>query len=97
MDRQIGADAISAQAIALGIEQNVLISECLWDFGSDLSHEHAHRLDLLTTTTAVRLYFRELELTTDNNLSRTKRIRERLQRAISQLVPRTPQQTYGFR
>jgi len=48
IDRQVGADAISARAIAIALAQGVQISETTWDIGTDLTHEHAHRLELVT-------------------------------------------------
>jgi predicted TPR repeat methyltransferase len=95
--RMAGADAISAKAIAIAAEQDVLIAECVWDIGTDFAHEHAHRLDLITATKTVRLYFRDRELTMAANDSCAKRIDDRLRRAIAQLHSRTPAQTYTFR
>jgi len=96
IDRQAGAEAISAKAIAIGMEHDVVISECVWDMGDDLGHEHAHRLDLVTSTKTVRLYFRDLELTTSGNESRTKRAEDRLRRAVAQLLSRAPLPTYTY-
>jgi hypothetical protein len=96
IDRSAGADAISAKAIAIGIEYGVVISECVWDMGEDLGHEHAHRLDLVTATKTVRLYFPDLDLTTAGNESREERIDDRLRRAIGQLVSRSPSPTYTY-
>jgi hypothetical protein len=95
--RMAGADAISAKAIAIGAEQQVLIAECVWDFGTDLTHEHAHRLDLVTASRTVRLYFRERELNMVDNESCDRRIDDRLRRAIAQLQSHPPAQTYTFR
>lgn len=97
MERSDGAAAISARAVALAQAQDVQIVECVWDIGADLTHEHAHRLDLITADKSVRVYFPDLELTTSGNASRTKRSEERLQRAIAQLMQRTPAPTYGYR
>jgi hypothetical protein len=94
IDRMAGAEAISAKAIAIGMEHGVVISECVWDIGQDFGHEHAHRLDLSTATKTVRLYFPDLELTTSDNESRTKRTEDRLRRAIAQLLTRSPVPTY---
>jgi hypothetical protein len=94
IDRLTGAEAISAKAIAIGIEHDVVISDCVWDIGEDLTHPHAHRLDLVTATKTVRLYFPDLELT---SLSRTTRTEDRLQRAIAQLLLQPPSATYTFR
>ena len=96
IDRLAGAEAISAKAIAIGLEHDVLISECVWDIGEDLGHEHAHRLDLITATKTVQLYFPDLELTTSGNESRTKRTEDRLQRAVAQLLTRPPSPTYTY-
>lgn len=96
-ERLAGADAISAKAVAIGAELGVLITECVWDIGQDLTHEHAHRLDLLTAAKSVRLYFRDRELTASGNTSCTKRIEDRLRRAIVQLLSRPPEPTYAFR
>ncbi len=96
-ERLAGADAISARAIAIGVELGVPITECVWDIGQDLTHEHAHRLDLMTATKSVRLYFRDRELTASDNTSCTKRIEDRLRRAIAQLLSRPPEPTYAFR
>jgi len=92
-----GAEAISAKAMAIGRERGVLISECVWDIGEDLAHEHAHRLDLVTPSKMVRLYFPDLALTAPANESRTKRIEDRLCRAVAQLVPHRPLPTYAYR
>ena len=96
-ERLAGADAISAKAMAIGTELGVLIAECVWDIGQDLTHEHAHRLDLVTATKSVRLYFRDRELTAPDRASCTKRIEDRLRRAIAQLLSRPPEPTYAFR
>lgn len=97
IERSNGAAAISAQAVALASTLDVDLVECVWDIGADLTHEHAHRLDLITVAKSVRVYFRDLELTTTGNPSRAKRTEERLQRAIVQLQQRTPAPTYGYR
>jgi hypothetical protein len=94
-ERLAGAEAISAKAISIGAEYDVAISECVWDIGEDLEHEHAHRLDLITETKNVRLYFRDLDLTTADNASRLKRTEDRLHRAVAQLVSRSPVSTYS--
>ncbi|HJU71627.1 MAG TPA: hypothetical protein VJ603_07255 [Paucimonas sp.] len=97
IDRLAGAEAISAKAVAIGMELDVVISECVWDIGEDLGHEHAHRLDLITATKTVRLYFPDLELTTSDNASRTKRVEDRLRRSIAQLLLHPPLPTYTYR
>lgn len=97
VERNVGANAILIQANALAFAQNVQLIDCIWDIGTDLTHEHAHRLDLITREKSVRVYFRELELTTNGHTSRSKRVTERLQRAIAQLMQRTPAPTYSYR
>lgn len=97
IERSVGASAIATEAIALAAAQDVTIVECVWDIGTDLTHEHAHRLDLVTASKSVRVYFPELELTTSGHAYRSKRITERLQRAIAQLLQRAPVPTYSFR
>jgi hypothetical protein len=97
IERSVGASAIATEAAALAVAQDVVIVDCVWDIGSDLTHEHAHRLDLVTADKSVRVYFPELELTTTGHAYRSKRITERLQRAIAQLRPRAPAPTYSFR
>lgn len=94
IDRLAGAEAISAKAVAVGAELGVAVSHCVWDMGSDLSHEYAHRLDINTTTNTVRLYFSDRDLTTSGNGSRKERVEDRLHRAITQLVTRVPARTY---
>lgn len=96
IDRLAGSDAISAKAIAIGTELDVVISRCVWDLGADLGHEYAHRLDLGTATDTVRLYFSDLDLTTPDSESRSERTADRLRRAIAQLIARTPSSTYPF-
>lgn len=95
IDRQAGADAISAKAIAIGMEHGVVISKCVWDLGQDYTLQHAHRLDLFTETKTVRLYFPDVELTTTGNEGRAKRTENRLQSAIVQLLSLTPSPTYS--
>lgn len=98
IERQAGADAISAKAVAIGAEHDVLISECVWDLGEDVGHPHAHRLDLITATKTVRLYFPDLELTASSaSGSRAKRTEDRLQRAVAQLLSQAPSATYTYR
>ncbi|RJG05970.1 hypothetical protein D3870_08005 [Noviherbaspirillum cavernae] len=97
IDRKTGADAISESARAIAMEHGILLSECVWDLGQDFRLEHAHRLDLVTATKSVRLYFPDLELTTSGNEHREKRTRDRLHRAISQLISRPPTATYTYR
>ncbi|NEX63129.1 hypothetical protein G3574_18755 [Noviherbaspirillum sp. 17J57-3] len=65
--------------------------------GTDLLHEYAHRLDINTATSTVRLYFSDLDLTSWGNESRTERMEDRLHRAIAQLVPRIHASTYAQR
>lgn len=96
IERSAGAAAISAKALVIAQALEVEIADCVWDIGADLTHEHAHRLELVTAAKSVRVYFRELELTTSDNASRSKRIDERLQRAIAQLQQRAPAPTYGY-
>jgi len=91
-DRQAGAEAISATAIAIGNEIGAVIVNCIWDLGTDSRLMHAHRLDLFTDTKSVRLFFADVELTTTGNVARAKRIEERLRTAMAQLLslPRAP-------
>lgn len=96
IDRLAGAELISAQAVAIGAEQGVVIAECIWDIGEDLGHEHAHRLDLVTETKTVRLYFPDVELTTLGNESRAKRTENRLRNAVAQLLSHPPRPTYTY-
>lgn len=95
IDRLSGAEAISAKAIAIGMEHDVVIAECIWDIGDDFEHEHAHRLDLITASKAVRLYFPDLELTTSGNESRSNKTEDRLRRAIAQFHSRPSSRTYS--
>jgi hypothetical protein len=97
IDRIVGADTISAIAVAIGTEHGVVVSERVWDIGTDSEHEYAHRLDLSTATNTVRLYFSDLDLTTSGTNPRKERVKDRLHRAISQLVVRTPSPMYAFR
>jgi hypothetical protein len=95
--RQAGAEAISRLAIAIGAENDVNISKCVWDLGEDFGLQHAHRLDLFTETKTVRLYFPDLELTTSTNDARKKRTEDRLRSAIAQLASKPPAPTYAYR
>jgi hypothetical protein len=95
IDRLAGAEAISAKAKAIGMENGVVIHQADWDIGKDVTHQYAHRLDLFSATNSVRLYFPDLELTTSGNEAREKRTRDRLQSAIARLLPRQPSPTYG--
>jgi hypothetical protein len=95
IDRLAGAEAISAKAKAIGMENGVVIHQADWDIGKDVAHQYAHRLDLFSATNSVRLYFPDLELTTSGNQAREKRTRDRLQSAIARLLPRQPSPTYG--
>lgn len=95
IDRSAGSEAISAKAVAIGMETGIVISECIWDIGTDLGHEYVHRLDLNTETKTVRLYFPDLALTTAGNDARKKRTEDKLRSAIAQLQPRTPSRTYS--
>lgn len=95
IDRLAGAEAISARAREIGAENGVIISECVWDIGQAVELQHAHRLDLFTTTKSVRLYFPDLELSTVGNEVRKKRTEDRLRGAIAQLMPRSPAPTYA--
>ena len=97
IERTAGAAAIVAEATLLASAEGVEITDVVWDIGDDLTHEHAHRLDLLATDKSVRLYFTEPELTTSGHRMRSKRVTERLQRAIAQLTLRIPAATYTFR
>jgi hypothetical protein len=95
IDRLEGAEAISAKARDIGKESGLVISECIWDIGQDFNLQHAHRLDLQTATSTVRIYFPDLELSTTGNEARRKRTEHRLLSAIAQLVPRTPTPVYA--
>jgi hypothetical protein len=96
IDRMAGAEAISARAREIGAENGVVISECVWDIGEACGLQHAHRLDLSTSTAqTVRIYFPDLELTTLDNDSRKMRTEQRLRGAIAQLLPRSPAPTYS--
>ena len=97
IERSLGAAAIAAQASTLAAAAGVLIVETVWDIGTDLTHEHAHRLDLLTADKSGRLYFTDPELSTSGHAMRSKRVTERLQRAIAQLLQHTPAATYTYR
>jgi len=97
IDRLVGAEILSAKAKAIGNELGAAILDCVWNIGDDLEHEHAHRLELITATKTVRLYFPDLELTTSDKPSRTMRSENRLRQAVSQLVARAPSPTYAFR
>ena len=94
-DRLAGAEAISVKARSIAREKSVVLSECAWDIGEDLQHEHAHRLELITPTMVVRVYFSDRDLTTSaNNAYRRGMTEDRLSRAVAQLVSRTPSPTY---
>jgi hypothetical protein len=95
IDRMEGAKIISASAKEIGSQHDVVLSECIWEIGEDISHEYAHRLDLCTAAKSVRLYFSDLELTALVIANRKKRIEERLRSAIAQLLPRSPSRTYA--
>ena len=95
INRQAGAEAISARAIAIGSEIGAIIVKCDWDLGSDSRLQHAHRLDLFTDAKSVRLYFPDVELTTTGNAARTKRTEERLRSAIAQLLSLSRAPTYS--
>lgn len=97
IDRQAGADAIAARAVALGSEHGIAVVKCTWDLGQDVALQHAHRLDLCTDTRTVRLYFPDIELTTTGNEARCKRTEERLRSAVAQLQALPPAPTYSFR
>jgi hypothetical protein len=97
ISRLAGANAISSSAIAFGEASGLTIEKCSWDIGEDLSHEHAHRLDLFTASKTVRLYFPDIELTRSEDIIRKKRIDTRLRSAIAQLIPHVPASTYTFR
>ena len=95
IDRMAGAEIISSTAKEIGMQSNLVISDCIWEIGQDIGHEYAHRLDICTATKKVRLYFSELELTALLNLNRKNRIDERLRSAIAQMLPRPPARTYA--
>lgn len=97
IDRLAGAASISQRAIAIGAENGIAVTECVWDMGEDLGHEYAHRLDLFTEKKTVRLYFPDLDLTTADNDARKERTEDRLRRAIAQLSTVQPSPTYPFR
>lgn len=97
IDRLVGAESISASAKILAKAKDVTISNCVWDLGEDFTLQHAHRLDLSTETKTVRLYFSDVELTTAGNEHRVKRIEQRLQNAISRLLPQVASPTYTYR
>jgi hypothetical protein len=97
INRQAGADALSAKAIAIGQEKGLSIVKCEWDLGQDFGLQHAHRLDLFTETKTVRVYFPDLELSTTGIESRLKRSEERLRSAVAQLLSVPPAPTYSFR
>lgn len=96
IDRAAGAAVISATATVIGSEHGVVVSQGIWDMGEDVGHEYAHRLDLSTATNTVRLYFSDLDLTASGNNSRKARVEDRLRRAISQLIVRTPSSMYTY-
>lgn len=95
IDRLAGAEAISARAKEIGLENGVVISECVWDIGQSVELQHAHRLDISTPTKTVRIYFPDPELSTAGNDVRKKRTEDRLRDAIAQLLPRSPSPTYA--
>ena len=95
IDRLKGAEIISSSAKEIGMQNALVLSDCIWEIGDDIGHEYAHRLDLCTAAKSVRLYFSELDLTSLLNLSRKNRINDRLRSAIAQLLPRTPSSTYA--
>lgn len=95
-NRMTGAESISCSAIAMGKESGLTLEKCTWDIGEDISHAHAHRLDLFTELKSVRLYFPDIDLTKSGDLSRKKGIDARLKSAIAQLVPHVPAATYAF-
>lgn len=96
INRAAGAAAISTRATDIGAEHGVVVSERIWDMGTDFGHEYAHRLDLSTVKNTVRLYFSDLDLRAFGNKSRKERVEDRLQRAIAQLVVRTPSPMYRY-
>ncbi|OGB25465.1 MAG: hypothetical protein A3I66_15585 [Burkholderiales bacterium RIFCSPLOWO2_02_FULL_57_36] len=95
IDRLVGAEVISARAREIGVENGVVISECVWDIGQSIELQHAHRLDLSTASKTVRIYFPDQELSTSGNEVRKKRTDDRLRGAIAQLLPRSPAPTYA--
>jgi hypothetical protein len=95
IDRMAGANMITASAKEIGVDSDVVLSECVWQIGEDFSHEYAHRLDLGTATKSVRLYFSDIDLTALLIANRKNRIEERLRSAIAQLIPRLPSRTYA--
>lgn len=94
--RLSGADAISSIANAIANERGITLTKCEWDIGDDLSHEHAHRMDIFTDAKTVRLYFPDLALTAPDQPARRKRIEDKLNSAIAQLASRSPVATYSF-
>lgn len=96
-DRQAATEIISARAMEIGNERGIAITQCVWDIGQDLGHPHAHRLDISTEAKSVRLYFPDIELTSIENEVRRKRIEDRLNKAIAQLLSRVPSATYSYR
>lgn len=95
VNRLQGADILSAKAIAIALERNVVITQCVWDLGEDVGHEHAHRLDIVTATKAVRMYFPDRALLTAGNEYQRERTEDRISRAVAQLVLHAPSPTYG--
>ncbi len=94
-ERLAGAEAISAKAREIGTQNDLIISECVWDIGTDIGLQHAHRLDIFTTSATVRLYFPDVELLASANEARKKRTEDRLRDAIATLLPRSHGPTYG--
>ncbi|HEV2610949.1 MAG TPA: hypothetical protein VGU61_11835 [Noviherbaspirillum sp.] len=94
--RLSGADAISSIAAAIAQAKGITLARCEWDIGEDLTHEHAHRMDIFTDTKTVRLYFPDLALTAPDQPARRKRIEDKLSSAIAQLALRPPVATYSF-
>lgn len=94
-NRLAGAEMISARAKEIGLENEVILTDCTWDLGQDFKLQHAHRLDLTSANGTVRIYFPDLELTAARSEIRQKRIEDRLRGAISQLLPRSHAPTYA--
>jgi hypothetical protein len=94
--RMPGAEAISARVKTLGLEAGLDIAQCDWDIGADFAHTYAHRLDVVSESGTVRLYFTDLELMTSNNEARRTKTESALQNAIAQLACKSRSPTYSF-
>ena len=94
--RAPGAEAISSRVKEIGRAAGLTIAQCDWDIGDDFGHTHAHRLDVVTESATVRLYFTDLELMTSNNEARRIKTEAALQGAIAQLTSASRAPTYNF-